>query len=170
MTAGSLAAYPVLFFVVNLGQSTRELSVRSVFYAVMILGISIVSNCLGLLREPGSVGPSTAVYAGQGLVLGFAISNSAVWLLSTRTLSGLRQPWAIGMGFALILGLLGFALVDPVDFFNVSSTQKIDATAHSFCFVLGALVSLPVGLRHAITQGRMTTQSNLPTSSVGAPV
>jgi len=151
MSAGSLGAYLVLFFVVNLGQSTRELAVRSTFYAVMIIAISAVSNYLGLLREPGSIGPSTAIFAGLGIVLGFAASNSIVWLRTSRALHRARDVWAIGLGIALVIGLLGFALRDPADFFNISSTQKVDATAHVFCFVVGTLTSVPVGLRFLLS-------------------
>ena len=147
VTAGSLGAYLVIFFVVNLGQSARETAIRSLVYAVMIIVISAASDSFGLIREAGSVGPSTAIYAGIGLVLGFAASNSIVWLLSGKTFSGLRQGSAIVIGIVLPVVLTGFALADPVGFFNVSSTQRVDATAHMFCFVAGALVSLPIGLR-----------------------
>ena len=147
VTAGSLGAYLAIFFIVNLGQSARELGIRSFFYSAMILAISVVSNYLGLLREPGSIGPSTAIYASLGLGLGFAFANSIAWLLSGRSFSNQRQVWAVGMSITLTTGLIVFALADPVGFFNVSSTQRIDATAHMFCFTVGALVSLPVGLR-----------------------
>ena len=147
VTAGSLGVYLVIFFLVNLGQSARELGVRSLFYSVMILAISVISNYLGLLREPGSVGPSTAIYAGLGLGLGFALANSIVWFLGGRRFSSQRQVWAVGMSVALTIGLGVFALADPAGFFNVSSTQRIDAGAHMFCFTVGALVALPVGLR-----------------------
>lgn len=150
VTAGSLGAYLVLFFVINLGQPTREVAIRSTFYAVVILVISVVSNYLGLLREAGSVGPSTAIFAGLGVVLGLAASNSVEWFRRGHRISGLRELWAVGIGVALVIGLLGFAIGDPAGFFNVNPTQKVDAAAHIFCFVCGAAVSLPFGLRSII--------------------
>ena len=53
-----LVAYVALFFLVNLGEDVPELSLRSVYYGIMIIAISVVSNWLALYRTPGSVGPS----------------------------------------------------------------------------------------------------------------
>lgn len=153
VTAGNLVLSLALFLVVNLNHEAHERGVRSVFYGIAIIAISALSNLVDLVRGIGSAGPSTAIYAGIGIVLGFSLANTAglVWI---RRCANLRSTVAIAVSLATTLGLLVMAGAYPADFFNASSTLKVEVFAHELCFLLGTLISFVFAFR-----GRQTLKS-----------
>jgi hypothetical protein len=143
LTVSLLLSYLALFFVVNLRCGIHDLSLRSSYYGLMIIAISAVSNLIGLYMSPGSVGPSTAAFAGLGLVYGFGIVNSIVFIRGERDLAHGRDRVALAFSLAMAVVLTALYVISPADFFNVNSAQRIDSEAHMVCFAGGTLVSLP---------------------------
>lgn len=80
ITEVSFLLFLSMFVVLNADQSERELVTWSCLFATAIIVIPMVSNFVSLLRGYQTVGPSTAVYASQGLMLGFSLFNSIVWI------------------------------------------------------------------------------------------
>lgn len=150
-----LVAYIALFFLVNLGERVEELSLRSVYFGVIIILISIVANWISLYKFPGgSVGPSTAGYSGLGLAYGFGIINAFKFFRSRPT-PPIPLRTLVAVAFAIPIAILTTALAisNPAAFFNVNVAQRIDSQAHELCFVGGAIASIPVAFRQRITCG-----------------
>lgn len=141
VTEVSFLLFLSMFVVLNADQSERELARRSCFFATAIIAVPMVSNFVSLLRGYETVGPSTAVYASQGLVLGFSLFNSIVWIGKGHPrYRDKKRAAAIIASLAFAFSFIAIPLVPPFNFFNV--VNKVDWGSHVFCFVVGAGVAL----------------------------
>jgi hypothetical protein len=141
VTMGSLLAYLALFEVVNLNAGARELAFRSVFYGLMIILVPMGSNFVSLVRGMSTSGPSTSIFAGLGVVVGFSLVNSVKWIgVGHPMVKEPRSVLAISLSLAVALVLAASSILSPVLFFNI--TNKVDWGSHIFCFVVGVSVTL----------------------------
>jgi hypothetical protein len=140
LNAGILVSYLAFLFLVNIDCNSRKLASRVSFYAIALIMISVLSNFLALLRSAGSVGPSTAGFAGIGVVLGFGAANTAAWVKEGHEITGIRNLVAVVFSILVILITVLSISTDPTAYFNVAT--GIDWIAHVFCFVAGGIVAL----------------------------
>jgi hypothetical protein len=139
--AVALVVFFIVFLITNLGVDDREIGVRSLLYGPMLIVISIVSNVFSLARGQSSAGPSTATFASMGLVLGFSILNSSIWLERGHPkLQSAREYVSTISSLAIVFGLVFLPLTSPIAFFNIDPANKVDWVAHLFCFMIGAVI------------------------------
>ena len=146
VTGATLVFCLALFFLANVNRGLLELGFRSAFYAGMLIFISIISNLVTLFQEPkGSVGPSTAIFAGFGMIVGFSLANMTA---TTRSIIRTRLGYIeIVVATAIAIALIAYAILEPAEFFNIDPAQKINSMAHEFCFVVGIFASILFGKR-----------------------
>jgi len=140
----TLATLFVLFLVTSLRISFRDIGFRSVFYGLMLVVIPIASNAFTLVTGQGYFGPSTVTFASMGLVLGFGILNTGVWVGRNRPgfqNQGYREYISTIVSIATVFTLVYLPLVFPFTFFNIPSAYNVDWTAYVFCFVFGIVGS-----------------------------
>jgi hypothetical protein len=140
----ALFGYLAAFVMVNLDEE-RELALRLGFYGLALILVTVLSNAFSLVRGLATVGPSTASMTAIGLVLGFGVSNSVKWIKEgTPRLKG-RYGFATMISLTAVGALVLVMLASPADFFLMA--KGVDWVSHVFCFVVGTLIALPVGLR-----------------------
>jgi hypothetical protein len=104
-----------------------------------------LSNAFSLVRGLATVGPSTASMTAIGLVLGFSVSNSVKWIKDGRPRLKGRYGFATMISLTAVGSVALVMIASPADFFLM--TNGVDWVGHVFCFVVGTLIALPVGLR-----------------------
>lgn len=144
----AFAVYVLVFYITNLMISSRLKQARAIFAASVILIGAVFANVFDILIAPNvvSYGSSGALYALEGVLLGFILINLVLSPVrfNRKTITHWRKhkkelvhPFANALFGAVILMLI---LFDTGSF--LSAAPGVNVPVHGIAFLFGFIITL----------------------------
>jgi len=138
-----LCFFFIIFFITNFFPSKEERESRVTFFLVIIFAAAIVSNIAWIIIAPqrGAIGSSGLVYASQGIVTGFALSNGLRIFQLSHDVKKKRPLYIAVYVFNLVvfLSLCIPIFLDAKAFLNVA--ENVNSVVHGIAFLVGLFLT-----------------------------